>query len=70
VLNCDVQSSKYSRYSCGWPSQFALTLNPIEGFETTSKQYSETIAKKAVLQRLSQPSYTSNDRKQNVEKNG
>jgi len=20
----------------GWPSQFALTLNPIEGFETTS----------------------------------
>ena len=36
VLDWDVQSSKYSRYSCGWPFQAALTLSPIEGFETTS----------------------------------
>jgi hypothetical protein len=36
VLDWAGQSSKYSRYSCGWPPQSALTSNPIEGFETTS----------------------------------
>ena len=37
VLDRDGQFSKYSRYSCGWPFQSALTLSPIECFETTSK---------------------------------
>ena len=31
-----IRSSKYQVYSCGWPTRPALTLNAIEGFDTTS----------------------------------
>ena len=46
MLDWAGQSSKYSRYSCGWPSQSALTLNPIEGFETSSKHFQDRLLKK------------------------